>query len=216
MHEAAGVRGDERVGALGPRELLVGHRNGDLRLPDRERPAEAAAEVRPREGNEARARPLEQPAGRVGDAQLAQQMAGVVVGERAAVVRPIERHVVRVEEGRELVHLVRLDPEELRQTMGDHRSARAGGDDDRKRVVEAPGDRSRDPPRGAAVPGVEGRLPAADLAIGDHDVEPGVAQEPLGIRDRVGDDEIAEARREELHAARHRRDATAPTDGPRT
>jgi len=46
---------------------------------------------------------------------------------------------------------------------------------------------------------VEGRLSAADLSAGKLDVEPGLAEQRLGIGDRVGKDEIADAGREELN-----------------
>ena len=55
MHEAARICGHEGVGVRDACQLLVGHRHGDLRLADRERPAEAAAQIRPWQCNELRA-----------------------------------------------------------------------------------------------------------------------------------------------------------------
>jgi hypothetical protein len=51
------------------------------------------------------------------------------------------------------------------------------------------------------VAGVEGRLSAADLTAGKLDVEAGLTEQRLGIGDRVREDEIADARGEELDPA---------------
>ena len=47
--------------------------------------------------------------------------------------------------------------------------------------------------------GVERRLPAADLRGGELDLEAGLAQEQLGVGGCVREQQVAEARREELH-----------------
>jgi hypothetical protein len=54
------------------------------------------------------------------------------------------------------------------------------------------------------VAGVEGRLAAADLAARHLDLESRLPQELLGVSDGVGEDEVAEARGEELHGPAHR------------
>jgi hypothetical protein len=50
------------------------------------------------------------------------------------------------------------------------------------------------------VPRVKGRLAAADLASRELDLDAGRAQEGLRVRDSLGEDEVAEARREKLDA----------------
>ena len=88
VHETAGVGGDERVApARGAGELVVGHGERDLGLPHRERAAETAAQVGPRQRHELRPGALEQAARRVGDVQLAKHVARVVVGDPLALVR---------------------------------------------------------------------------------------------------------------------------------
>ena len=83
-----GIGGHERVRRRARAgELLVGHRDRDLRLADGEGPAEPAAELGRAAAARAPPRALEQAARRVRDAELAQHVAGVVVGEPPALVR---------------------------------------------------------------------------------------------------------------------------------
>ena len=104
VHQAARVRGDERVDPARPGELLVGHRDRDLGLAHGEGAAEAAAEVGPRQGLDRGPASLEEAARRVGDAELAQHVAGVVVGDRPSLVHAGERRLGLVQEGGELDH----------------------------------------------------------------------------------------------------------------
>ena len=207
VHQAPRVGGDDR-GAVGSRELVVRHRQRDLGLPHRERPAEPAAEIRPRERDELRAGRAEQPPGLRRDPELAKHVARVVVGDPAPVV-PRQRPEARVhEEGRQLPDLERLDPEELGKVVRRHRRARPRGNDhgqlSRERLHEGP----RHPPRSRPVPGVEGGLPATDLAARKLDVVPRAPQQGLGVGDRVRKREVAETGREELHRG-HARDSRA-------
>jgi hypothetical protein len=48
---------------------------------------------------------------------------------------------------------------------------------------------------------VEGGLPAADLRAREVDREAGLVEEELGVGDRFGEDQVAEAGGEELDAA---------------
>jgi hypothetical protein len=50
---------------------------------------------------------------------------------------------------------------------------------------------------------VERRLPAAHLPSGKLDLEPGFAQKHLGVGDRVGEKQVAQAGREELDRGGH-------------
>jgi hypothetical protein len=52
------------------------------------------------------------------------------------------------------------------------------------------------------VPGVEGRLSAADLRARELDLEAGFGKERPGIRDGVREDQVAEAGGEELDLQR--------------
>ena len=99
MHETAGVCGHEGLGAPSALQLLVGHGHGDLRLANRECPAEAAAEIRPWERNKLRPRAFQQAPGLVGDPELAQHVARVVVSKRAPHVSGRQRRLPLGEEG---------------------------------------------------------------------------------------------------------------------
>src|SRR5205814_10685964 len=100
----------------------------------------------------------------------------------------------------ELPNLEGLDLQELRQVVREHRRARARGDDHRRGALKGAHEAAGDAPRGGVVAAVEGRLAAADLPRWELDLVAGVAQQPLGVLDGVGEDEVADAGREELDA----------------
>ena len=154
VHQAAGVGAHERVRARSrpPAELVVGHRHRHLGLAHGEGAAEAAAQIGARQRARARAGALEQPSRRVGDAELAQHVAGVVVGDASAFVAPRELDTLRVEERGQLPDVERLAADQLRQVVRGHRRARARGDDDRRFAREGPDERARDPAAAARWP----------------------------------------------------------------
>ena len=188
-------------------ELVVGHRRRELRLPDGERPAEAAAEIRSLERHDLGARALEK-APRLRRGSAARGACGTSRGRRRAVLRSSAGSTSRDgEERRQLPDLERLTVEQLRQVVARHRRAGARRADDRQLAREGARERLRDAAGGGAVAGVEGGLSAAHLVGRKHDLAPGLAQQRLGVGDRVRQHEIAQARREQLHAL-HARDST--------
>ncbi len=205
VHQTAGVGSDDRRSTR-PGELVVGHCQRDLGLAHRERPAEPAAEIRPRERDDLRARAAEQPSRLTRDVQLPEHVAGVVVGDPATRV-PRQRPEAGVdEEGGELPHLERLHADELGQVVRGHRRAGARGDHDRQLARERAHEALRHAPRRRVVPRVEGGLPAAHLPPREHDLVPGAPEQRLGIGDRLREGEVAETGREELHG-RHGSDS---------
>jgi hypothetical protein len=173
LHQAAGIGRDERVDGVGARELVVGHRRGDLGLAHREGPTEPAAKVRAQQSGDHRARAPEQATRWLGNAQLAQHVARVVVGDRAAIVRPRRLETGGIQEGGELPDLERVDLDQLRQVVREHRRARAGGNDNRSVAREGADEAAADAPRGGVVAAVEGRLTTADLSRRELDLVAG-------------------------------------------
>ena len=89
VHQAPRVGRDERLGRRARRaQLVVGHRQRDLRLAHGERAAEPAAEIRPRQQHDLRARSRSSSRrGCVAMRELAQHVARVVVGDAPSLVR---------------------------------------------------------------------------------------------------------------------------------
>src|SRR5439155_1130727 len=156
----------------GAAELVVRHRERDLRLPHREGTAEAAAEVGPRQRPDRGARGLEQPPRRVVDVQLPEHVARIVIAQLDAVVSARRRDTLRVEEGGELPDRERLDAEQLGEVVRGHRRARARRRDDRCVARERPGEGPRDPER----PLLFAKWPNTLIASGDPIRIPSISQ----------------------------------------
>ena len=84
--------------------------------------------------------------------------------------------------------------------VGRHRRARARRGDDRQLAGEGAHEGPCDARGRAAMAGVVRGLAAAHLAAREHDLVAGGPQQRLGVRDRRGQDQVAEAGREELDA----------------
>jgi hypothetical protein len=123
-----------------------------------------------------------------------------VVGERAALVDARKFGTRLVEERGQLVDAECREVEKLGQVVPHHRRARSGRGHDRKLGVEGPCERATDASRGRVMAGVVGGLAAADLPAWELDVVAGSTEERRRVLDGVGEDEVAEARGEELYA----------------
>ena len=132
-----------------------------------------------------------------------------MVGERPPVVTPRDGDALAVEEGRQLPDVVRLDSRELGQVVRDHRCAGTRRNDDGRLARERADEGPPDTARGAPVPGIEGRLPAADLPSWELDLVAGPTEKQHGVGDRLRKDEVPETGGKELDAPAHFRERIA-------
>src|SRR5215207_953735 len=212
LHQAARVAGDDGADAraLDGVDLVVEDGDGNLRVLDGERPAEAAARVGVRQLDELGAADVTHQAARLlADIQVAQAVAGVVPGDAPFEGRA---HVFDLEhvhqKGAELVRArgERLGAASPRLVVGEqlvevvrHRRARPRGADDvvGPAVPEDLYETAREAARLRAVAGVEGRLSAARLPLVEDDLAARAPQDFDRARPDRGPELVDQTRDEE-------------------
>jgi hypothetical protein len=184
LHQATGVDGDDGgcAGLLDGIDLGARHGAGDLREFDGERSAEAAAFFGDVHFSEREALNFREQFSRTRfDAQLAEGVAAVVVGDDAVESRADIFYARDFEEESRKLPNSRLQAmdlgeelgivfEDVREMMRDHGCARARGHDDVFRIVEDVEEMPGDGARFIRIAGVEGGLAAAGLGRGEIDL----------------------------------------------